>query len=77
MARYRIYIEETSVRLLYTDVEAADKADADAQAAAALESGAWANWGGESSSECSLEAREELTEFRAEWQTSKTSKAGR
>lgn len=61
MARFRIYIEETSTRLLYTDVNAASAADANAQAAAALESGSWTEWEGESSSECSLEAREEMT----------------
>lgn len=61
MATFRIYIEETSTRLLYTDVDAKDEDDATEQAEAAIESGAWVDWA-ESDSHCSLEVCDHLTE---------------
>jgi len=54
----RVFIEETTTRLLYHDVEAASVADANQQADAALESGDWADWT-ECDSNAALDVREE------------------
>jgi hypothetical protein len=59
--RFRVYIEETSTRLLSRVVEATSEAEAEAIAHAALDDDTWADWQ-ESSSDASLEVNENLTE---------------
>jgi hypothetical protein len=58
---FRVYIEETSVRLFSRTVTAESAAAAIAIAEAAIADESWTEWA-ESSSDCALEVREELTE---------------
>ena len=57
---FRIYIEETSVRLLSRTVEADTREAAEALAHAALDDDTWTEWD-HSASDAALEVRADLT----------------
>lgn len=62
MKTFRVYVEETSVRLFTRTVKAATVREAVAAAEAALESGEWMTWDDGGGSQCTVEVLNKLTE---------------